>query len=209
MLEQNRMLSARLLSLILSSPTPVPAPAPVTYAPPQAPLMPPPQQAPGAGEILKLLQNLVGSLQPRAAENVSMPIVISPEPPMPALLYKSPLRTVTGTISVTPTSSRPRDETPPAGQRMTSTTPAVTAKRKVLQVSAKRKLLQSSEDEPNNGSSDSSSDSGSSSGCESRGHLDVEEIAHLEVSGRDESQTGHLPLSPPLHELLRKVSISL
>ena len=52
MLEQNRMLSARLLSLIPSSPTPVPAPAPVTYAPPQAPLMPPPQQAPGTGEIL-------------------------------------------------------------------------------------------------------------------------------------------------------------
>ena len=196
------MLSAHLLALIPSSPTPVPAPAPATYAPPQAPLMLPPQQAPGTGEILKLLQNLVGSLQPRADENVSMPIVISPKPPAPALPSQSPLRTVTGIISATPTSSRPRDETPPAGQSKTSATPAITANRKVLQVSAKWKLLQSSEDEPNNGSSESSFDLGSSSGCESRGHLDVEE-----VSGRDESQTGHLPLPPPVHELLRKVSI--
>ena len=196
MLEQNRMLSARLLSLTPSSPTPVPAPAPVTYAPPQAPLMPPPQQAPGTGEILKLLQNLVGSLQPRADENVSMLIVISPEPPMLVLPSQSPLRTVTGTISATSTSSRPCDETPPAGQRKTSTTPPVTAKWKVLQVSAKRKLLKSSEDKHNNGSSGTSSDSGSSSGCESQRHLDVEEMPHLEASGRDENQTGHVSLSP-------------
>ena len=92
--------------------------------PPQAPLLPP-----ATGEILKLLQNLMDTLQPRTAENMSMPIVISQEPPMPALRSQSPLPTVTGTISVGPspgggatsTSSRPLDETAAAGQRNTST----------------------------------------------------------------------------------------